>query len=153
MLLLPLPPLLLLLLGVPKAPVPHADVGDWWALYDYGLEAVSAWPGDYQHPYPGGQRDSSGVYSQFVNISDRVTALCFKMTGMQQGGSSSGCCVCQKQLGWALYDYGLEAANAWPGNYQHPYPGGHKTMSDIGRQYVVLKHWCVPVWDAVFFDG
>jgi hypothetical protein len=43
----------LLLPGVPKAPAPHHDVGDWWALYDYGLEAVSAWRGDYQHPYPG----------------------------------------------------------------------------------------------------
>ncbi|WIA44196.1 hypothetical protein OEZ86_010517 [Tetradesmus obliquus] len=38
--------------GVPKAPAPHPDVGDWWALYDYGLEAVAAWPHDYQHPYP-----------------------------------------------------------------------------------------------------
>ncbi|WIA23707.1 hypothetical protein OEZ85_000394, partial [Tetradesmus obliquus] len=38
--------------GVPKAPAPHPDVGDWWALYDYGLEAVAAWPQDYQHPYP-----------------------------------------------------------------------------------------------------
>jgi hypothetical protein len=39
--------------GAPKAPVPHPDVGDWWALYDYGLEEVSAWPQDYEHPYPG----------------------------------------------------------------------------------------------------
>jgi hypothetical protein len=28
-------------------------VGDWWALYDHGLEAVAAWPAGYQHPYPG----------------------------------------------------------------------------------------------------
>ncbi|KAF6252240.1 hypothetical protein COO60DRAFT_1644206 [Scenedesmus sp. NREL 46B-D3] len=38
--------------GVPKAPSPHPDVGDWWALYDYGLEVVASWPADYQHPYP-----------------------------------------------------------------------------------------------------
>lgn len=39
--------------GVPKAPVPHSDVGDWWTLYDYGLEEVSSWAADYVHEYPG----------------------------------------------------------------------------------------------------
>lgn len=53
---LPLSLLLLLLLpGVFKAAVPHPDVGDWWALYDYGLDELASWPADYQHPYPGMQ--------------------------------------------------------------------------------------------------
>jgi hypothetical protein len=38
---------------VPKASRPHPDIGCWWTLYDYGLEAVKTWPVDYQHPYPG----------------------------------------------------------------------------------------------------
>jgi hypothetical protein len=39
--------------GVPKAPVPHSDIGDWWTLYDYSLEEVSSWAADYVHDYPG----------------------------------------------------------------------------------------------------
>eukprot|EP00878_Enallax_costatus_P025741 GHUV01027567.1.p1 GENE.GHUV01027567.1~~GHUV01027567.1.p1 ORF type:complete len:570 (+),score=127.17 GHUV01027567.1:335-2044(+) len=42
--------------SVPKAPVPHPDVGDWWTLYDYGLDEVSTWPADYVHPYPEDQK-------------------------------------------------------------------------------------------------
>lgn len=38
--------------SVPKAPVPHPDVGCWWTLYDYGLERVREWAPDYVHPYP-----------------------------------------------------------------------------------------------------
>ena len=38
--------------STPKAPEPHPDVGDWWALYDYGLEAVAKWPKAYKPPYP-----------------------------------------------------------------------------------------------------
>jgi len=42
--------------GAPRARRPHADIGDWWALYDYGPEVVAAWPVDYVHPYPGASR-------------------------------------------------------------------------------------------------
>lgn len=38
---------------VPKARVPHPDIGCWWTLYDYGPERVKAWEPDYKHPYPG----------------------------------------------------------------------------------------------------
>lgn len=38
--------------SVPKAPRAHPDLGDWWALYDYGPEVVGGWPADYVHPYP-----------------------------------------------------------------------------------------------------
>ncbi|KAF5836458.1 hypothetical protein DUNSADRAFT_5905 [Dunaliella salina] len=38
--------------AVPKVRVPHADIGDWWALYDYGLEAIKTWPLDYKPQYP-----------------------------------------------------------------------------------------------------
>ncbi|GAX86038.1 hypothetical protein CEUSTIGMA_g13453.t1 [Chlamydomonas eustigma] len=37
---------------VQKVRCPHPDIGDWWALYDYGLKAIKAWPADYEHPYP-----------------------------------------------------------------------------------------------------
>lgn len=37
----------------PKARECHPDIGDWWTLYDYGLEAVKGWSKDYKHPYPG----------------------------------------------------------------------------------------------------
>ena len=36
----------------PQAGVPHPDVGDWWALYDYGLEAIRKWPAGFEPPYP-----------------------------------------------------------------------------------------------------
>lgn len=35
-----------------KAKEPHPDIGDWWALYDYGLDSIKQWPKDYEHPYP-----------------------------------------------------------------------------------------------------
>merc|ERR1719321_1231757 len=35
-----------------KAKTPHEDIGDWWALYDYGLEAIKNWTVDYKPPYP-----------------------------------------------------------------------------------------------------
>ena len=42
--------------GTPKKAEPNPDIGCWWALYDYGLDAVKAWPRDYKHPYPGARR-------------------------------------------------------------------------------------------------
>lgn len=38
--------------GVPKVREPHSHVGDWWTLYDYGLDVVKTWPVDYKHPFP-----------------------------------------------------------------------------------------------------
>lgn len=38
--------------GVPKAGRPHPDLGDWWALYDYGFDTVRSWPADFVPPYP-----------------------------------------------------------------------------------------------------
>ena len=38
---------------VEKVRVPHPNIGCWWTLYDYGLEAVKKWPADYEHPFPG----------------------------------------------------------------------------------------------------
>jgi len=35
-----------------KARVPHSHIGDWWTIYDYGLESVRVWPADKVHPYP-----------------------------------------------------------------------------------------------------
>lgn len=38
---------------VKKVREPHPDIGCWWTLYDYGLEAVKKWDKEYKHPYPG----------------------------------------------------------------------------------------------------
>lgn len=38
--------------AVSKAKVPHPFIGDWWTLYDYGLDAVRQWKPDYRHPFP-----------------------------------------------------------------------------------------------------
>ena len=38
--------------NVPKKPKPHADIGDWWALYDYGFDTVRKWPKDFQARFP-----------------------------------------------------------------------------------------------------
>jgi len=35
-----------------KRPEPHADIGDWWAIYDYGLDTVKTWAKDYKPEYP-----------------------------------------------------------------------------------------------------
>ena len=39
--------------GTKKVRVPHPHVGDWWTVYDYGLEGGEGWAADYVHPYPG----------------------------------------------------------------------------------------------------
>ena len=44
--------------NVPKKPKPHADIGDWWALYDYGPEAVYGWPSDHEPDYPERRRNA-----------------------------------------------------------------------------------------------
>jgi hypothetical protein len=28
----------------PQVPEPHPDIGDFWTLYDYGLDTVKTWP-------------------------------------------------------------------------------------------------------------
>ncbi|XRB13140.1 malonyl-CoA-acyl carrier protein transacylase [Pseudoscourfieldia marina] len=38
--------------NVQKVRVPHADIGDWWTLYDYGLDVVKTWPANYDPKYP-----------------------------------------------------------------------------------------------------
>jgi len=38
--------------STPKKKEPHPDVGDWWALYDYGLDTIKGWAIDHKHPYP-----------------------------------------------------------------------------------------------------
>ena len=44
--------------SVPKKPEPHADIGDWWALYDYGPETVYGWPKEHKPEYPERRRDA-----------------------------------------------------------------------------------------------
>ena len=38
---------------VPRVREPHPDIGCWWALYDYGQDAIGGWAKDHVHPYPG----------------------------------------------------------------------------------------------------
>ena len=39
--------------SVKKARRPHPDIGCWWTLYDYGLDAIKTWAEDFQRHYPG----------------------------------------------------------------------------------------------------
>lgn len=39
--------------SVSKVKQPHADIGCWWTLYDYGLDSIKKWPTDHKHIYPG----------------------------------------------------------------------------------------------------
>ena len=41
----------------PRRPEPHRDLGDWWALYDYGPETVAAWPKDFEPNYAEQRRN------------------------------------------------------------------------------------------------
>eukprot|EP00898_Chlorokybus_atmophyticus_P005012 jgi/Chlat1/5511/Chrsp360S05337 len=38
--------------STPKVRDPHEDIGDWWALHDYGLDTIKKWDKEYKHPYP-----------------------------------------------------------------------------------------------------
>ncbi len=44
---------ILLCAQVKKVREPHPDIGCWWTLYDYGLDAIKKWDKEYKHPYPG----------------------------------------------------------------------------------------------------
>ena len=50
--------------ATPKRCAPHPDIGCWWALYDYGLEAVRGWAPDHKHPYPGEQLREWGGHAR-----------------------------------------------------------------------------------------
>ena len=41
---------------VPKKPQPNGSIGDWWALYDYGLDTVKTWPYDFRKEFPEDRR-------------------------------------------------------------------------------------------------
>ena len=60
-----------------QASVPHPDIGDWWALYDYGLEAIKAWPLDFKPSYPEEMRRQVDGLSRLLWSSDhwKVTKL------------------------------------------------------------------------------
>ena len=45
----------------PKNPRAHADIGDWWALYDYGPETVYGWKSDFEPDYPERRRAAKDV--------------------------------------------------------------------------------------------
>lgn len=42
----------------PKKSKPHGDIGDWWALYDYGPEKVYGWTHDFEPDYPERRRNA-----------------------------------------------------------------------------------------------
>jgi [acyl-carrier-protein] S-malonyltransferase len=41
-----------------KKSKPHGDIGDWWALYDYGPEKVYGWTHDFEPDYPERRRNA-----------------------------------------------------------------------------------------------
>ena len=42
----------------PKKSKPHGDIGDWWALYDYGPDKVYGWTHDFEPDYPERRRNA-----------------------------------------------------------------------------------------------
>ena len=41
---------------VQKVPEPHADLSEWWTVYDYGFDTVRKWPKHYKPVYPEDRR-------------------------------------------------------------------------------------------------
>ena len=41
---------------VQKVPEPHADLSEWWTVYDYGFDTVRKWPKHYKPTYPEDRR-------------------------------------------------------------------------------------------------
>lgn len=67
---------------IPKAPLPHVDAGDWWALYDYGLDVVASWAADFNPMYPGAVEHSRAK-------------VAFGFRGSRLRGTHC-CCCCQR---------------------------------------------------------
>ena len=81
--------------GVARRPEPHPDIGCWWALYDYGLEAVKAWPKAHKQPYPGAPPRSpprlwvgvaSGGRQQSINFMPCRLPMCRGAEAAARGG-------------------------------------------------------------------
>ena len=92
---------------VQKVREPHPDIGCWWTLYDYGLDAVRAWDKTYVHPYPGmsrvpkvhalaTQRARSAVFGHvchlFMTTCNATTSRVVSCTGSSPLG-----CVLQRR--------------------------------------------------------
>ena len=52
--------------ATPKMPEPHADIGEWWALYDYGMDTVRKWPKGFKPDYPEERRRKHHVTEKAV---------------------------------------------------------------------------------------
>ena len=66
--------------SVPKKAEPHADVGDWWALYDYGLDTIKTWKKDYTHPYPGAPPSPLRISHSPFDVVEAGLRGCFHAT-------------------------------------------------------------------------
>ena len=95
-----------------KAKIPHEDIGDWWALYDYGLEAIKKWDVNYKPPYPEVQKRAkddadykkmkaerkarralleSGAVQEAKPVPKTPVAFLFPGQGSQKVGMGSEC--------------------------------------------------------------
>lgn len=69
-----------------QAKQPNAAIGDWWALYDAGLDTVRTWDRTYRHIWPGAHWLRVSLAS---GHSDYADMLC------RNGISLSGAVFCQ----------------------------------------------------------
>ncbi|GBF91835.1 hypothetical protein Rsub_04940 [Raphidocelis subcapitata] len=74
--------------SVPKAPLPHPDIGDWWALYDYGPETVASWPADFAPPYPEEAKRARDRAARAAARAERKRALAAARVALAADGYS-----------------------------------------------------------------
>lgn len=74
-----------------QAPEPHPDIGDWWALYDYGPEVVGRWEKGHRPPYPEeAKRARDREAAAEARRRKREARRVFYETLEANGGSCSG---------------------------------------------------------------
>ncbi|CAG9461448.1 unnamed protein product [Pedinophyceae sp. YPF-701] len=57
--------------ATPKAREPHKDIGDFWALYDYGPDVVASWDRDFVPAYPEAVRNEREAAAKAARKSQR----------------------------------------------------------------------------------
>jgi [acyl-carrier-protein] S-malonyltransferase len=60
--------------GVTKKPEPHPDIGEWWTLYDYGLDTVRTWAKDFEPDYPEERRRQKHIKEKAAWKAKRTAA-------------------------------------------------------------------------------
>jgi hypothetical protein len=93
---------------------PHPDVGDWWAVYDYGLDSVKAWAKDYHHPYPGEFRGTfRTIQGTFRTIQGTFRTIKGTFRTIQETLRTMQVTFRTIQA----HDYGLDSVKSWAKDY------------------------------------